>query len=1116
MNQFYKKVNLKFVLLLCLFFLQMNLFAQSDVRISISNDNITIKEALQEVERQSKMSVAYNESKLNGNQKIRLNITNQPLEKALVEILSKTEFSYQLKDGYIMIVPLQKSEAQQKTITGTLYDDTGEPLIGAPVTIQGSATAGTVTDIDGSFSVKASPGDVLVVSYLGYQTQQIKVTDKNVYDITLASVAQDLNAVVVTALGIKRSQKALSYNAQEVNSDELTRVRDANFVNALSGKVAGVTINSSSSGVGGASKVVMRGVKSIDQSNNAMYVIDGIPMFNTGGEGSTEFGSTGTTESIADINPEDIESLTVLNGAAASALYGSNAANGVILVTTKKGQAGKTVLTFTQNTEFLSPFVLPKFQNSYGTGSNGINKTDTDLSWGSKLNSANSMGYSPRSDYFQTGVVTTENLTLSTGNDRNQTYASAGAINSKGVVPNNTYDRMNFSIRNTTSLLNNKMKLDLGASYIKQKDNNMTNQGPYQNPLVTAYLFPRSGDWSDVKMYEQWDTTRKIYTQRWNYGINQYNGQNPYWINYRNLRGNTKDRYMINASLSYDVLDWLNLSGRVRTDFSESKYTEKLYATTNTTLTDGSTTGYYGEKSTRDRQTYADVLANINKTLTEDIVLTANVGASVSDVMQDFIQVRGPLMDGVSNSAVPNVFNIMQINRDKLRPSQDKWHDQTQSAFASAELGYKGTYYLTLTGRYDWPSQLAGHQSSKSGFFYPSVGTSVVLSEVLPMPKQIEYLKLRGSFASVGLPFERHLAQRYHSWDEELLGYDPNYDHFPIAFLDPQKTDSWEIGLTTRFLQNFKFDISLYHAKTYNQVFNGNLSASSGYKNYYVQSGSVLNKGIELSLGYENTWSGLRWSTNYTFTTNKNKIKELANNYMNPVTGLLYPVETLTLKALGDTRFILKKGGTLGDLYSLSDLQRDANGNIYVSPEGDVTKISVAGNPVKLGSVLPKANMSWRNDFAYKNFNFGFMFSARLGGVVYSATQAILDSYGVSKASADARNNGGVWVNGTDLIDPQTWYSKVGSSSNVAQFYTYSATNVRLQEVSLGYTFPKSQLWGVADLTVSLVGRNLLMIYNKAPFDPESVATTGNNYQGIDYFMMPSNRSMGFNVKLRF
>ncbi len=1106
----------KITLLICCALLTLfSASLKAQQKIDLNLQNVTIEKVIKEIEKKTNYSFMLDNS-VDLTTKVNADYKNESINVILNSLFQGKDIVYEISGNQIVLKKGKGvQDAPKSKITGVVLDVNNEPLIGVSVAVKGT-TNGTVTDIDGKYTIDASEKNVLVFSYMGYIAQEKIVGRNTTFDIVMQEDNITLDAVVVTALGIKRSQKALSYNVQEVNQDELTRVKDANFINSLSGKVAGVTINTSSSGVGGAAKVVMRGVKSIDQSNNAMYVIDGIPMFNTGGEGSIEFGSSGTTESIADINPEDIETLTVLNGAAAAALYGSNAANGVILITTKKGKEGKTIVTFTQNTEFQKPFVLPKFQNSYGTGTLGANSTSTDLSWGAKLNASNWGGYDPESDYFRTGVVTTETLTLSTGTEKNQSYASVGAVNSEGIIHNNTYDRLNFTIRNTTSFLNDKMKLDIGASYIKQKDNNMTNQGRYQNPLVAVYLFPRGGDWNDVKMFEEWDTSRKIYTQRWDYGLSDYTGQNPYWINYRNLRANTKDRYMINGSLSYDILDWLNVSGRVRTDFSQNRYTERLYATTNTTLTDGSTTGFYAERSTRDRQTYGDILANINKTLNEDIVLTANAGASISDVMQNYLDVRGPLMDGTYDGAIPNIFNVMQIDRDKLTPYQDKWQDQTQSVFASTEVGYKGAYYLTLTGRFDWPSQLAGAQSAKSGFFYPSVGTSFILSEILPIPKQIEYLKLRASYASVGLPFARNLAQRYHSWNEEGLGYNPNYDHYPIAFLDPQKTDSWEIGLTSRFLKHFKFDISLYYAKTYNQVFNANLSASSGYEHYYVQSGSVTNQGIELSAGYENNWGGFGWSTNYTFTANDNEINELANNYVNPVTGELYPVTSLTQNALGDTRFILKEGGTLGDLYSLSDLQRDSNGNIYVDATGKVIKINVADKPVKLGSVLPKANMSWRNDFDYKNFNFNFMVSARLGGIVYSTTQAILDSYGVSDASADARDNGGVQVNGTDLVDAQTWYSTIGSSSNVAQYYTYSATNVRLQEVSFGYTFPKSKLWGIGDLSVSLVGRNLWMIYNKAPFDPESVATTGNNYQGIDSFMMPSTRSMGFNVKLRF
>lgn len=1107
MNYFYSKMNLKLLLLFCLFTLQLSLWAQGNVKISINKDRITVKEALKEVEKQSSMPVAYNESKLNGERYIRLNLANQPLDQALKEILANTDFGYQIKDGYIMIVSEKKEQAQKKNITGRILDESGQPLIGATVNVKGT-TAATMADIEGNFSIMASKGDVLLFTYLGYETRQMNVGENNRYEVALQPITQDLDAVVVTALGIKRAQKALSYNVQEIKQDDITRVKDANFINALSGKVAGVTINSSSSGVGGASKVVMRGSKSIDQSSNALYVIDGVPMFSAGAEGGKEFDSTGTSEAIADINPEDIESMTVLTGAAAAALYGSQAANGAVVITTKKGKAGRTSLTVSQNTEFLSAFVTPEFQNRYGTGSLLNGNTETEKSWGARLNSSNYMGYSPKDDYLRTGVVTTESVNLSTGTDRNQTYLSTAAVNSKGLVPNNKYERYNFTIRNTTSFLNEKMLLDLGASYIKQKDRNMTNQGTYSNPLVTAYLFPRGDDWNDIKMYERYSTQRKISEQYWPQGINEFTGQNPYWINFRNLRDNNKDRYMMNANLSYQVLDWLSLAGRVRIDNADTEYTEKLYATTNKTLTEGSDNGLYGLQQIKDKQLYSDFLVNINRTFNESFTLQANIGASISDIRQDAWQVRGPIRE----DGIPNKFTIVQLDYANSKHKEAGWHDQTQSIFASAELGYKGAYYLTLTGRNDWPSQLAGPNSNQSSFFYPSVGTSFVLSEIFPMPKFIEYMKLRASFASVGLPFKRFIANPGREWDGTIYNQMANY---PMYNLKPERTDSWEVGLTTRFLKNFSFDLSLYYAKSFNQTFDPDISVSAGYKKIILQTGSVRNQGIELALGYQNSWGNFRWASNYTLSSNGNKILELVSGYVHPETGLIIDKDRLDVGGLSQAHFLLKKGGTLGDLYSLSDLQRDSNGNIYIDQDGKLAVDNKVGD-IKLGSVFPKCNMAWRNDFSWKNFNFGFMVSARLGGIVYSATQAALDLYGVSEASAAARDNGGVILNGGDLVSAETWYTTIGGRSGIPQYYTYSATNVRLQEASIGYTFSKNKLWNIGEVTVSVVGRNLWMIYNKAPFDPESTATTGNYYQGIDNFMMPSTRSMGFNVRLKF
>ena len=1008
------------------------------------------------------------------------------------------------------------------TLHGTVTDDYNLPVIGAAVVIKNTA-AGTTTDLNGEFSLpNVAAGQVIEVSFLGYDTAEVVYNGQTELSIVMHEASTSIDNVVVTALGIKRSEKALSYNVQQVGADQVTAVKDANFINALNGKVAGVNINASSSGVGGASKVIMRGAKSISQTSNALYVIDGVPMFTKAREGSTEFGSQGTTDPMADINPEDIESISVLTGAAAAALYGSDAANGAIVVTTKKGQAGRLSVTLASGTDIVMPFVLPQFQNRYGTGDVSSAASSEMLSWGRLLNSANATGYSPRHDYFRTGVISNQNVALSAGSERNQTYLSAGAVNSDGIVPNNAYNRYNFTFRNTTSFLKDKMTLDVGASYILQQDRNMTNQGTYNNPLVGAYLFPRSNNWEDIEMYERWDPSRNLYAQYWPVGDAGLTMQNPYWINYRNLRENRKDRYMLSAALSYDILDWLNVAGRIRIDNSHNEYTEKSYATTNTQLTEYSERGLYGITKLHDRQVYGDVLANINKQFGDDWSIQANIGASFSDMKNDAIKVRGPIADGKISDEDPgltNVFNVQNLSNSRnTQRVQEGWREQTQSIFASAELGYKGTYYLTLTGRNDWPSQLAGPHSNTKSFFYPSAGISVVVSNLFnSMPENLSYIKVRASYASVGVAFERMIANPMYTWNTSGLSWNTQ-TQYPMYNLKPERTESFEAGLTMRFLKHFTLDATYYHSNTRNQTFSPQISIGSGYSDIYIQSGNVRNSGVELTLGYSNNWGRFRWDSNYTFSANKNKIISLANNVYNPVSGEYFDISLLDMNGLGQAHFILREGGTLGDLYSMIDLKYDDNGKIYIDPDGNIATETIkdVDSYIKLGSVLPDANMAWRNDFRWGNFNFGFLVSARIGGVVFSRTQAMLDYFGVSEATAAARDRGFVTINGSDNIDPHVWYRTIADGTAVPQFYTYSATNVRLQEASIGYTIPRKTLKNVCEITISVVGRNLWMIYNKAPFDPESVATTGNYYQGIDYFMMPALRNIGFNLRLKF
>ena len=568
----------RFTLLVCLSLGVLSAKAQT-ARVTLKVQNASLGQVMDEIKNQTRYLFINQDVKDLNNHKVSLNVSDKAIAEVLDQIFTPFNIGYRIEKTSIIIFNRPKSTSSSVLIGGKVSDVGGAPIIGATVLVKGT-TNGVSTDADGRFTLTiASPATAqLEISYLGYEPQTLAVGNRTSFEITLAESASEIESVVVTALGIKREEKALSYNVQQVEAEDITTVKDANFMNSLTGKVAGVTINASSSGVGGASKVVLRGNKSISQSSNALYVIDGIPMYNFGGGGGTEFDSKGATEAIADINPEDIESISVLTGAAAAALYGSNAANGAVMITTKKGQAGALKVTLSSNTEFLNPFVQPEFQNRYGTGLNGLQSGSAIYSWGEKLAPAARLGYTP-DDFFETGHVYTNAVTVSGGTDKNQTYFSAASVNSDGIIPNNEYDRYNFTFRNTSYFLKDKLRLDASASYIYQQDQNMTNQGVYSNPLVPAYLFPRGTNFDSYRIFERYNPASKLMEQFWSDDLEggDLRMQNPYWIAYRNLRNTDKKRYMLSFSASYDILPWLNVAGRVRIDNANSLYTQKLY-----------------------------------------------------------------------------------------------------------------------------------------------------------------------------------------------------------------------------------------------------------------------------------------------------------------------------------------------------------------------------------------------------------------------------------------------------------------------------------------------------------------------------------------------------------
>lgn len=1085
---------LRLWLLLAALWLCPQLLPAQQTRSGVHLTRTTVDEVMNYIEEHSDYTFLYNDKTVDRTRRVSVDNAAGDIRAILDAVFAGTDVRYDIRDNQIILSEKrsQKQAGRDDMIAGRVTDQNGVPLVGVSILVKGSAR-GTTTDVSGRFVLRIEPGDVLVASYLGYESVEVAADSRTGVEIRMQESSKALDAVVVTALGIKRSEKALSYNVQGVQGEDMNIVKDANFMNSLAGKVAGVSINASAGGVGGATRVVMRGTKSISGNNNALYVIDGVPILNvTGGSVDSEYGLAGG-EGISDINPEDIESVNVLTGPSAAALYGSAAANGVVLINTRKGSAGKPKITVSNNTTFSSPFMMPEFQNTYG------NKIGIYASWGEKL--AKPSSFDP-ADFFNTGALVQNNVSLSTGNDRHQTYISAGTTNGTGILPNHEYSRYNFTFRSVTKLWRDRLTLDYGGSYIIQRNQNMSAQGKYFNPLTAVYTFPRGEDFSTVQAYERFDTGRNMFLQYWPWGDQAMNMQNPYWVQYRNMRTNKRDRYMLNLNAKYQVNDWLNIAGRVRIDNTVGENEKKYWAST-IQLFAGENGSYFANKQ-HVKLFYGDVIANVDKRLGKDFTLAANVGASWS-------RERSDLVGGGGKLDIANFFTLNNIIKEYRTLEQNRKHSMlTVSAFANLELGWRSMLYLTATARNDWASSQSG--TEQLSFFYPSVGLSAVVTEMVRLPRWISFLKLRGSYAEVGSPLPQYLSSATYQFNSST-GYYETYTRFVPDKLYPEMTRSWEVGMDLRLWQErLTLDITYYKSNTNKQTFQIPISGSSGYSSMVVQSGCVQNKGVEAVLGVKLRSGDFSYNASFAYTLNRNKIKSMVP-YYTTLDGQVGSLNQITKSNIdgGAASFILREGGTMGDLWTKNVIKKDEDGNYLVNAGG---KLEIAALSQKVGSVLPKYTLSMNNDFRYKGFRAGFQLHARVGGKVLSATQAYLDGYGVSKASAEARDNGGIPVN-QGKVDAETWYTTIGTGK-VYSHYIYNATNIRLQEASIGYTLPKRWFRDVCSIDISLVGRNLWLIYCKAPFDPESASSTDTYYQGIDFFMQPSLRSYGFSVKLNF
>ncbi|CDN74643.1 SusC/RagA family TonB-linked outer membrane protein [Elizabethkingia anophelis] len=991
----------------------------------------------------------------------------------------------------------------QKTVTGTVTGEDNFPLSGATITEKGTNNKST-SDREGKFSITASGENaILSISMSGFKSQEIPTSGRATISIILSSLtpekAQQINEVVITALGIKKESRALTYNVQKVSGAEIVDGGQGNILNSLSGKVAGVDIKSSASGIGAESRVILRGTTSITQNNNALYVVDGIPMPNlsfAAPQTSGFYGGRGASfGGIAMLNPEDVENISVLTGAASAALYGSSAANGVILITTKKGQIGKPRISFTNTLSVMDPFIMPRFQKTYGANAGG-----SMFSWGDKL-TATPM-YNP-ADFFQTGANYTTAIGISGGSENNTFYVSASRQDADGIIPENKFSRYNFTASNSASLFNKRATLDLSFNYINQNDQNMTTQGLYYNPIVPIYLMPATTDIGKYKIYERYNPERNFETQYWDYGDQGMALQNPYWTVNRNIFTNKINRYIITGALKVNIAEGINVTGRMNFDNSAMNSETKLYASTYGLF--AGPLGAYTRNPQNNQQIYGDIIANMDRRFGK-FGINANLGTAITDNQYETFTVGGNL------SQLANLFTLKNTVTT-IPPSEAKSRDQTQSVFASATVDYNKLVYLDLTGRYDWPSRLYG--STKSYYFYPAVGLSAIVTDIFKVKSDIlSYLKIRGSYSEVGNSPPGGTTVLTFPFVGSNIGTTGTR---PSNSIQPERTRSSEVGINARFLKNkLELTATAYTSSTFNQLFRPTFSGTSLFSSIFVNAGQVDNRGIEASLAWESPVFNrdLRWRSQATFSLNRNKVVSLLKDYYDPYSGSTLTMDKLNMGGTGSYRTVLTEGGTMGDIY-VNTLKKDFQGNIYVDPNSGQIEAD-PDNFIKAGTSLAKYRLGWRNEFKYKDFTFAFLVNARIGGVGVSQTQAVMDFFGVSESSALARENGGVLINDSK-VDAQKFYQVVGSpQAGVGAYYVYSMTNVRLAEASLSYRLRTPWIKFINNVIINVSGRNLFMFYNKAPFDPENTASVGTYYQGIDYFMQPSLRSISCSLRLEF
>ncbi len=994
------------------------------------------------------------------------------------------------------------------TVSGVVLDENGDPLPGASVVEEGTKN-GTTTDFEGNFKLSVeSTSSLIVVSYLGYKTESVQASE-SFMTIQMEFEAEALDQVVVTALGISKKARSLSYATQTVEAEELTQVRDPNnIINSFQGKVANVVITQSSGGVGSGARVVLRGNSSIDGDNSALIVVDGVP--NT---------------LATNINPDDIESVNVLRGASAAALYGSQAGNGAIIITTKKGSRGGFRVDVNSGLVLETPFALPDVQNKYGQGSNGMINSNVGDSWGALMQGqeyTNHLGenaiYSPQSDnirnFFRTGVSLNNSISVSGGSEKMQSYLSYTNSKVEGIIPENDLISHTINLR-FSNTISEKLSTDAKITYFNREINNMPRTGEGNTPVLDIYQIPRSLSNEVAKQYETFDALGIVTPAAWPSTVSNVYG-NPYWaINY-DVRDQKHDQVVGYLALKYKPVDWLSITGRANLD--------KSFQTVETRVNQGTFSwarragGYYSQSKSTNTQTWLDLLLEGENKIVDNLVINYQAGAIYQD--REFAQISS-VADGL------NIANKFSINfaTDAQSSSQGN-RVRTNSLFGQFNLAYKNELFLEGSLRNDWDSRLPAPHS----FQYYSLGGSAVLSDILSLPEEIDFLKLYLSYAEVGNGGQFGLLNSSYSYRPGVgNGYLSRSTTLPLPNLKPEIVRSREIGLESRFINNrLGFNLTYYKSNAFNQLLLINLPSGTGYQNQYINAGNIQNSGIELVLNSTPILTDdFKWDMDFNISFNKNKVVEISDDL-----EVVYQAGFIDFGG----RPQIKTGGSYGDLVAWG-WKKDDSGNYVVRADGTPLTTLVNGEqPEVIGNFNPDAMLGLTNTFKYKNFSLRALINGRIGGEIISGTEQNLSFSGITEATSHFRdggwNLGGVDTDGQPVNETitaqQFWQTASFKRFGVGEFFAYDATNIRMREITLGYQIPlESKV--IKSMKVSLVGRNLFWIYRgkalldipgiperKLWFDPDVSLFNGNGFQGIEYGAFPSTRSLGLNLNITF